>query len=92
MKRSINRILTTHVGSLPGRREIATEKGDPGVDDIRDIVASQREVGVDLINEGEFTKGGDWLSYIDGRLSGFSPREASGAARRSCWRSTTGWS
>jgi 5-methyltetrahydropteroyltriglutamate--homocysteine methyltransferase len=73
MKRSTNRILTTHVGSLPGRGEIAAAKGEPDVDDIRDIIARQREVGLDIVNEGEFTKGGDWLSYIDGRFHGFSP-------------------
>jgi 5-methyltetrahydropteroyltriglutamate--homocysteine methyltransferase len=73
MKRSTHRILTTHVGSLPGRGEIVAAKGEPDVDDIRDIIARQREAGLDIVNEGEFTKGGDWLSYIDGRFHGFSP-------------------
>lgn len=78
MRRRTYRILTTHVGSLPGRGEIAAEKGEPDATDIRAIVAKQREVGLDIVNEGEFTKGGDWLSYIDGRLSGFSTKENSG--------------
>lgn len=77
MQRSKDRILTTHVGSLPGRGEIANAKGVPDVDDIRAIIARQRETGIDIVNEGEYTKGGDWLSYIDGRLSGFSPRQNS---------------
>jgi 5-methyltetrahydropteroyltriglutamate--homocysteine methyltransferase len=78
MQRSSDRILTTHVGSLPGRGEIAASGRAVGAADIRGIVAAQREAGLDIINEGEFTKGGDWLSYIDGRLSGFEPEERSG--------------
>jgi 5-methyltetrahydropteroyltriglutamate--homocysteine methyltransferase len=78
MQRSSDRILTTHVGSLPGRGEIAASGRAVGAADIRAIVAAQREAGLDIINEGEFTKGGDWLSYIDGRLSGFAPEERSG--------------
>lgn len=71
MKRSTNKILTTHVGSLPGRGEIAAIEGEPHPHDIRAVIAAQREAGIDIVNEGEFTKGGDWLSYVDGRLSGF---------------------
>jgi 5-methyltetrahydropteroyltriglutamate--homocysteine methyltransferase len=65
MKRSTNKILTTHVGSLPyeGR-------------DVRWVVQKQRSLGLDLINEGEYTKGGDWLSYVETRFGGFEPREA----------------
>ncbi len=72
MKSSTTRILTTHVGSLPGRAEIDTAKGEADIDDILDVIEKQREAGLDIINEGEFTKGGDWLSFIDGRLSGFT--------------------
>ena len=52
MKRSSERILTTHVGSLPllDGNSVAA------------IVRQQRALGLDLINEGEYTKGGDWLS------------------------------
>ena len=62
MKRSETKILTTHVGSLPGRGEIAAAKGEADVDDIRAVIAAQRDAGIDIVNEGEFTKGGDWLS------------------------------
>ena len=62
MKRSERRILTTHVGSLPT------------LDSVDAMVAKQRAVGLDLINEGELTKGGDWLSYMEGRFGGFEPR------------------
>src|SRR6266850_3873630 len=64
MLRSSEKILTTHVGSLPS---------GPSVDW---VVAKQKEVGLDLINEGEYTKGGDWLSYIEERFGGFEARPA----------------
>jgi 5-methyltetrahydropteroyltriglutamate--homocysteine methyltransferase len=76
MKRSTDRILTTHVGSLPGRGESPTEQDVPA--SVREIVAKQRAIGLDIVNEGEFTKGGDWLNYIDGRLGGFARRESMG--------------
>jgi 5-methyltetrahydropteroyltriglutamate--homocysteine methyltransferase len=70
-------VLTTHVGSLPG---------PPGFDStaprdeqalhgaVQWVVAQQRAVGLDIINEGELTKGGDWLSFADARLGGFEER------------------
>jgi 5-methyltetrahydropteroyltriglutamate--homocysteine methyltransferase len=64
MKRSSERILTTHVGSLPHLSGNA----------VAAIVRRQRELGLDLINEGEYTKGGDWLSYVEARFGGFEPR------------------
>jgi len=60
----MNRILTTHVGSLPTLESVAA------------VVRKQRELGLDVINEGEYTKGGDWLSYIEERFGGFEPRPA----------------
>src|SRR5437868_11619341 len=62
MKRSSERILTTHVGSLP----LVEGAG------VADVVRKQREIGLDLINEGEYTKGGDWLSFVESRFTGFS--------------------
>ena len=53
---------TTHVGSLPT------------LESVEAVVRRQREIGLDLINEGELTKGGDWLSYMEGRFGGFEPR------------------
>ncbi len=76
MKRSTDRILTTHVGSLPGRGDTSTEQDVAG--SVGKVVAAQKEIGLDIVNEGEFTKGGDWLNYIDGRLGGFARRESTG--------------
>ena len=64
MKRSTQRILTTHVGSLP-----LIDAGS-----VEAVVKKQRSLGLDLINEGEYTKGGDWLSYVEQRFGGFEAR------------------
>jgi 5-methyltetrahydropteroyltriglutamate--homocysteine methyltransferase len=78
MRRSTSeRILTTHVGSLP--RADGTDRAG-GEDEttlrrsVADVVARQREIGIDIINEGEYTKGGDWLAYVDDRFDGFEAR------------------
>jgi 5-methyltetrahydropteroyltriglutamate--homocysteine methyltransferase len=42
------------------------------------VVARQREAGIDIINEGEYAKGGDWLSYVDSRFDGFEARPPAG--------------
>jgi 5-methyltetrahydropteroyltriglutamate--homocysteine methyltransferase len=78
MKRSSStKILITHVGSLP-RPDGSDRAGDEDDATLREmvksVVARQREIGIDVINEGEYTKGGDWLSYVDDRFSGFEPR------------------
>src|SRR5262249_765642 len=82
MKRSSRgKILTTHVGSLP--RPDGTDR--PGAEDdaalsamVKEVVARQRATGLDVINEGEYTKGGDWLSFVDGRLHGFAAQPPAG--------------
>jgi 5-methyltetrahydropteroyltriglutamate--homocysteine methyltransferase len=78
MRRSTSeRILTTHVGSLP--RADGTDRAG-GEDEttlrrsVADVVARQREIGIDIVNEGEYTKGGDWLAYVDDRFDGFEAR------------------
>ncbi len=72
MKRSDTRILTTHVGSLPEPPGLETTEQRRAA--VGDVVAKQRATGLDIINEGEFTKAGDWLSYVDYRFGGFSQR------------------
>jgi 5-methyltetrahydropteroyltriglutamate--homocysteine methyltransferase len=94
MKASIDRILTTHVGSLPRPQEVlkfihARTTGidfDPGGYElgmqtaVADVVRRQAEVGLDVINDGEQTKT-SFVAYICSRLGGFefvSPSEAPG--------------
>jgi len=71
-----DRILTTHVGSLPGLASFDPEAPDYAErlrSGVSDVVKRQRDTGLDVINEGEYTKGGDWLSYVDDRFTGFEP-------------------
>ena len=75
MRRSTEKILTTHVGALPGPIDAWT--GDMPEDAlqaaVRDVVGHQRAAGIDIVNEGELTKGGNWVAFIQSRLSGFEP-------------------
>jgi len=71
------RILTTHVGSLPGPPDFDPTVPHPDEDLRRSVdwvVTRQRDAGLDIINEGELTKGGDWLAFMDTRLGGFEAR------------------
>jgi 5-methyltetrahydropteroyltriglutamate--homocysteine methyltransferase len=76
----VTRIKTTHVGSLPEPHGFAAD-GSAGDDELRAavrwVVDKQRAIGLDVINEGELTKGGDWLSFLDERFAGFEQRPAS---------------
>lgn len=91
MKTSKNRILTTHVGSLPRSKAVtdvvfAREHGealDEGAarkiirDAVRDVVSRQAKAGVDLVSDGEMSKI-SYATYIKDRISGFegdSPRQ-----------------
>jgi 5-methyltetrahydropteroyltriglutamate--homocysteine methyltransferase len=88
MKTSQDRILTTHVGSLPRPPElrqllVRKDQGEPydkaELDRLTrqavvDIVRRQAEVGVDIVNDGEMSKPG-YSTYVADRLSGFSGHE-----------------
>jgi 5-methyltetrahydropteroyltriglutamate--homocysteine methyltransferase len=84
MKRSTERFLTTHTGSLPRpddlvRAMYAKEEGVP-VDApalaariasaVEEVVRKQADAGVDIINDGEMSKP-SYATYIKDRLSGF---------------------
>jgi 5-methyltetrahydropteroyltriglutamate--homocysteine methyltransferase len=75
VRRSTNKILTTHVGALPGPDDAWTgQAGDAELRAaVRDVVERQRRAGIDIVNEGELTKGGNWVAFIHSRLSGFEP-------------------
>lgn len=91
MKRSTNRILTTHVGSLPRptdliemyRDEAPAEKLEIRLTAaVADVVRQQLDAGIDVVNDGEFGKPvsnevdyGAWATYIYQRLSGFEIRD-----------------
>src|SRR5262245_22037494 len=77
MRRSTERILTTHVGYLPYLEPLDETAPDYQTvlrRSVAAVVRKQRDVGLDVVNEGEYTKAGDWLSFIEARLSGFEER------------------
>src|SRR5580698_185958 len=77
MRSSSDRILTTHVGSLPAPHDLWSLSGvDPErlKKATRDVVQAQRRCGIDIVNEGEVTKGGNWVVFVNERLTGFEPR------------------
>jgi 5-methyltetrahydropteroyltriglutamate--homocysteine methyltransferase len=82
MRRSSRaKILTTHVGSLPQPDGSWTNAAaDPAAlrSSVEEVVRKQREAGLDVINDGEYAKGGDWLSYADARFGGFEARPPEG--------------
>jgi 5-methyltetrahydropteroyltriglutamate--homocysteine methyltransferase len=84
LKRSTNRILTSHTGSLPRSPELTEllskiDKQEP-VDEatfrstaraaVAEIVQKQVEAGVDIVNDGEQAKPG-YATYVKQRLTGF---------------------
>jgi 5-methyltetrahydropteroyltriglutamate--homocysteine methyltransferase len=78
MRRSSEKILTTHVGALPAPMQVWS---NPGADlpllrkEVARVVQFQRDAGIDIVNEGELTKGGNWVTFINDRLTGFEERE-----------------
>ena len=93
MKRSSERILTTHTGSLPRPDDLADmlfakesgELGDRAAFDARvrsavaEVVRKQAELGVDIVNDGEMGKIG-YSTYVKDRLSGFGDEAAKRAS------------
>ncbi|MFZ1921121.1 MAG: cobalamin-independent methionine synthase II family protein [Xanthobacteraceae bacterium] len=88
MKRSTDRILTTHVGSLirpPALQEFLRAKQSGNAYDrsayevclkqsVAEVVRQQADVGIDVISDGEFGKSISWSQYVLERLSGFERR------------------
>src|SRR5215467_16324260 len=88
MKRSSNRILTTHVGSLirpqPLQEFLRARQGGKSYDEkayqtcltdsVANVVREQAQAGIDVVSDGEFGKSISWAQYALERLSGFERR------------------
>ena len=88
MKRSSNRILTTHVGSLIRPQSLqeflrSKQAGKPYDENayqeclttsVADVVRDQAQAGIDVVSDGEFGKSISWAQYALERLSGFESR------------------
>ena len=81
MKRSTDRILTTHAGSMIRPPEVMAL--GPDTDEatrtevlrkaVAEVVKKQAELGVDVVSDGEFGKS-SWFSYVMERLDGYEVR------------------
>src|SRR5215475_3243159 len=88
VKRSENRILTTHVGSLIRPPELlgflrAKQTKQPFDErayaaclagSVARVVRQQADAGIDVVSDGEFGKSISWSQYALERLSGFEQR------------------
>ena len=92
MKHNTDRILTTHVGSLPRPHDLLDMmklmlEGDAAFDAkaydariqsaVADIVTRQSDCGLDILTDGEMSKPGFFV-YVNERLEGFEPRPGHG--------------
>src|SRR6185503_13345530 len=89
MKTSTDRVLTSHVGSIPRpenvRALLRTRLGGQAIDEaelaaraaeaVTEVVRRQAEVGLDIVSDGEMSKT-SFLAYTDERLTGFVPAAA----------------
>jgi 5-methyltetrahydropteroyltriglutamate--homocysteine methyltransferase len=92
MKRSTDRILTSHTGALhmpPELQEsiVPRHLGEPhdeqALDEqlratVAEIVRRQADLGVDVVNDGEFSKS-TWMGYVVDRMSGVERVQVEGA-------------
>ncbi len=92
MKRSMDRILTSHAGSLPRpddlremwQRHAPASELEPRLKAaVQEVVKHQVDCGIDIVNDGEYGKPmtdevdyGAWAGYIYERVSGYVEREA----------------
>ena len=89
MQRSAERILTTHVGSLPRPPDLleminANEEGRPFdlsryrarvKSAVQEAVEKQAAAGIDIPADGEMGRVG-FIPYVNERLSGIEPKQA----------------
>lgn len=85
MKKSVDRILTTHVGSLPRPDdliELMFAKGEGDAVDkqlleektqaaVYEVVQHQKDSGIDVVSDGEMSKP-SYATYVTERLTGFA--------------------
>ena len=88
----MDRILTTHVGSLIRPPDLVTflrakDRGEPYDEEafaaclkrsVADVARRQAEIGIDLVSDGEFGKSLSWSRYVRERLGGFTEKESTG--------------
>jgi 5-methyltetrahydropteroyltriglutamate--homocysteine methyltransferase len=98
LRRSDSRILTTHAGALPRPDDLlaltAQLRLDPDLANphrlrlrsaVQEVVDRQRQLGLDVVNDGEYGKAmrsrldyGAWISYVIERFTGFEEEASIG--------------
>ena len=84
MRRSTDRILVSHAGTLPRPDDLAemmaagpasAEAFDRRLPSaVQEVVRKQAELGIDIVNDGELAKRGGFSGYIRERLTGIEER------------------
>jgi 5-methyltetrahydropteroyltriglutamate--homocysteine methyltransferase len=70
----VNRVLTTHAGSLIRPPELLDGPGEDALAGaVSDVVRRQAEAGIDVVDDGEFGKE-SWITYLYQRVGGIEPR------------------
>ncbi|MBV9442732.1 MAG: cobalamin-independent methionine synthase II family protein [Acidobacteriaceae bacterium] len=87
MKRSEDRILTTHIGSLP--RSLELLDADPATlkHAVDEIVGRQVQTGLDIITDGELSKP-SFITYINDRVDGIKVHRHTGEEPDAFWMQT----
>ena len=84
MRRSTDRIIVSHAGTLPRSDELRAMMADPNraaeftaalPAAVKEIVRKQVEVGIDVVNDGELGKRDGFSSYPRSRVSGIEVRD-----------------
>ena len=75
MRRSTNRILVSHAGTLP---RPANEQDLSAA--VKQVVRKQVEVGIDIVNDGELSKS-NFTNYVRERLQAIEPADPTTAAQ-----------
>ena len=85
MRRSTDRIIVSHAGTLPRSPELRDlmQAGDAKAAEfkaalpaaVKEIVRKQVEVGIDVVNDGELGKRDGFSSYPRSRISGIEVRQ-----------------
>jgi 5-methyltetrahydropteroyltriglutamate--homocysteine methyltransferase len=80
----VDRILVSHAGNLPrpayldeqirgdDKKSLGAEYTSRLPPAVREIVKRQIEVGIDIVNDGEFAKAGSYSGYMHERVTGYS--------------------
>ena len=90
MRRSVDRILVSHAGHLPRpdyldglirgdrQRSLGAEYTSRLPRAVGEIVKRQIDIGIDVVNDGEYAKAGSYGGYMYDRIAGYS-RGSSGS-------------